>query len=270
MHEWYLELEATGTVWRIEYTSEHEQYTEVKSCISAFESEFSRFIPTSALSILNTTGKLNNPSDEMQEILELCEKYNQLTGGKFDARVGGVLSARGYGMSAPTPYLDFGGIGKGYLADKVANLLEESGAKDIVVNAGGDIRVISTKPVELYLEHPTEAKTYIGKVEIQNGALASSSPHKRKWKSTSDPKLSTTHQHLINPLTGDDQNYLYDAIFVTAPSSTLADVATKAIFASTSDIEIQSTCGKLGVEFLCYSLVTKTTFRSAGFEHTEI
>ena len=60
----------------------------------------------------------------MREVLERCEALRAETGGYFDARVGG---------------LDPSGLVKGWAVDRAVRLLEAAGARDLCVNAGGDV-----------------------------------------------------------------------------------------------------------------------------------
>jgi FAD:protein FMN transferase len=287
-----LQIQATGTVWSIEYRSEKNLDQLIKKTLKEFEEEFSRFLDSSALSELSDKKSLKNPSLEMQDILKACLKYYDLTDGRFDPRVGGLLESRGYGRHNTSPStlnplplssslivtpahitltdssrLDLGGIGKGWLADSLATRLKDRGSRDIVVNAGGDIRVIADRPIELYLEHPTEPETYLGKVLIQDGALASTSPHKRKWK-----QGAQTHTHLVSlPSTlSPSPCSSWDAIFTLAPTTTLADVATKSLFSLTDELEIIAAAKKLDVDFFCYKLESDQALLSPGFSRLNL
>ena len=62
----------------------------------------------------------------MREVLERCEALRAETGGYFDARADG---------------LDPSGLVKGWAVDRAVALLEAAGARELCVNAGGDVVV---------------------------------------------------------------------------------------------------------------------------------
>lgn len=49
-------------------------------------------------------------------------------------------------LAVPGMALDLGGIAKGYILDRMAMILREHGVTAALINGGGDIRVIGTKP----------------------------------------------------------------------------------------------------------------------------
>jgi thiamine biosynthesis lipoprotein len=155
--------------------------------------------------------------------------------------VGGVLNNLGYGQSAAgsvsetlaseltsspsvvqlagTAQLDFGGFGKGYLIDKLADLLTEHGVSEWIINGGGDIRLQSTTPIELALEHPLQEGMSVGTISLISGSLACSAPSKRSWKNDGQ-----SHHHIISPKTGSSFTSAAGS-FVTAPTALDADCA---------------------------------------------
>lgn len=142
------------------------------------EQRFSRFLPTSECSYLNTrSGQLSFVSDSMLEVLELARHYQELTNGAFDICVGQAMERAGYGQSFESiqerimefeqpdlpphgrlalqvdPWMksirilaghkvDFGGIVKSWTAQHVANRLQTDWlVRRGFINAGGDVRV---------------------------------------------------------------------------------------------------------------------------------
>ncbi|HVR89911.1 MAG TPA: FAD:protein FMN transferase [Novosphingobium sp.] len=131
-------------------------------------------------------------------VLELCQRLWRATEGLFDVAVGASLVADGYLPSRPSfpalkfdgttgdlelrtdgsvichrPMLiDLGGIAKGYAVDRACDVLMTDGAKDILINAGGDLRTAAGPPVEIVIRD--QQGRAVDRVLVDNGALASS------------------------------------------------------------------------------------------------
>ncbi|HYD03923.1 MAG TPA: FAD:protein FMN transferase [Alphaproteobacteria bacterium] len=150
--------------------------------------------------------------------------------------------------------IDFGGIGKGYEIDKLAEILESNNIEKYYINAGGDIKVKGEWT--LLLEHPDNLKMVIGKIPLKDGALAASAPNRRKWGK--DGKL----HHLINPKTkkpADDMK----AVFAMAKTGIDSDVYATSLFTA-GFLEAIKLAKKLKIEVLLISTDNKY-YVSEGF-----
>ena len=194
------------------------------------EERFSRFLPDSELSRVNRSEvRTIHVSESFAALVGLALRSAADTDGFFDPTVLPALVAAGYDRSfeelivsarqvlrpaAPTGRwreirldgdaltlpegvaLDLGGIAKGWTADRaarcVATLLPWG-----IVDAGGDMRAIGHLPpegVEVAVEHPSDPRVEVLRLELTDGALATSSTVRRSW----GPNL----HHLIDPRTG--------------------------------------------------------------------
>ncbi|MCY3754196.1 MAG: FAD:protein FMN transferase [Alphaproteobacteria bacterium] len=140
----------------------------VEAEISRLEGIFSLYRAESELSRLNRAGRLEYPSHEMLELLDLARLVNETTGGAFDptvqpfwrlhtqaaaenraptsAEMRAALHASGwrhvqvgaglvrFGRSGMA--LTLNGIAQGYIADRVAGLLRARGLVDVLVDTG--------------------------------------------------------------------------------------------------------------------------------------
>src|SRR5206468_10797090 len=135
--------------------------------IHRLEALLSRFRDDSELSRLNRDGSIDACPDLLR-VVSLALEARDRTGGRFDPTVHDALVAAGYNRSfddvardgeacaaVPAPagggvrlegsrieldpgvHIDLGGIGKGYAAERAAELLATGGA--CLVNAGGDV-----------------------------------------------------------------------------------------------------------------------------------
>lgn len=147
-----------------------------------YEKLFSKTIPESEISQINhnsQSGAVTTVSDETLELIEYGLKYSSISNGVFDITVGkltslwnfennsnGILpkendienavSNIGYEqvqinnndilLTNPQMAIDVGGIAKGYIADKLKKYLISKGVKSGIINLGGNILLIGTKP----------------------------------------------------------------------------------------------------------------------------
>lgn len=143
------------------------------SSITAFEERFSRFLPDSELSRFNSqAGSEVKISPAFHKLLSTARDYSLTTEGLYNPFVLPALQRSGYIGSWPrsdvydqslnyslrqvvaidqliinqtsalipaNSAIDFGGIGKGYLLDQLADYLEKSGVNNYWLSLGGDI-----------------------------------------------------------------------------------------------------------------------------------
>jgi thiamine biosynthesis lipoprotein len=244
---------------------------------NTFENQYSRFLPNSFITKLNTDRTLNNFPKELFEIINFAENIREKSNGLFNVAVGGILENLGYDKdysfrqkkelnSSFDTYqssfeildpeqiklkdgvkIDLGGIGKGWLIDKIAKYFLESGLNYFSINGGGDIYATSDNDsdVEFILEHPIDFSQKIGSICIKNQGLACSASNRRVW---TDLKTGETFHHLIN-LNNLQSSEGKLAVFTQAKNALLADVMSTTLFIAKNS-EIESLAKKIGVEFL--------------------
>lgn len=152
-----------------------EIISEAISLCRDYEKVFSKTIASSDV------GRINNNPKEGEEVswdtVRLVEKslyYSDLTGGRFDITIApvtelwdfksgeanvprdediqaalelvGYENVSAYGnrvvIDKEGAKIDFGGIAKGYIADKVAEFLKEKGVKAAIIDLGGNITCV--------------------------------------------------------------------------------------------------------------------------------
>jgi thiamine biosynthesis lipoprotein len=211
--------------------------------IHRLEALLTRFDPASELSRLNTEGSLD-AGPELREVVELALAGRTATGGRFDPTVHDALVEAGYDrtyddlpVDGPAPAagrpcgggvrldgnrieldegvrLDFGGIGKGYAAERAADILSAAGP--CLVNAGGDIalRGVWTIGVD---DGPT--------LELARGGLATSGRDRRAWR-----RGGRELHHLIDPATGEPAASDLLRASVVGRDAVEAEIWAKALF----------------------------------------
>lgn len=117
--------------------------------------------------------------------------------------------------------IGFGGIGKGYAADRAANLLKSKGVKSGIVNASGDLITWGNQPNgepwTISLAHPGLPTKAFSKLNISNLAVATSGNYE-KFVVIDGKKYS----HTINPKTGYPVSGI-KSVSIICPIAELAD-----------------------------------------------
>ncbi|MEI6426280.1 MAG: FAD:protein FMN transferase [Candidatus Absconditabacteria bacterium] len=211
------------------------------------ELEFSRFISTSSLSLLNTKRSLL-VSDRFIDIIKKCKELYIKTDGYFNPLVS--VSQIGYNKSFDLQefekkdinvnldfervkidenvvtldtdqIIDLGGIVKGYTVDLAKNYLDKQGYTNYIIDAGGDIYVSGItdleKPILVGIDDPFTKGYLSATLELKDKAIATSGNYKRKW--TID---NQEYNHIINPLTSSNNNEI-TSISLIADVCYLAD-----------------------------------------------
>lgn len=213
MNSFQLAFEAIGTHWVIDCFSAPISQQKILSIISKrieeFDKTYSRFRKDSLVwKISEKKGEYEFPQDA-KDLFSLYQKLELVTNGAFTLLIGKTLDEAGYDsdyslkpakitklpksseiysfdypiLTVRIPFiLDFGGLGKGYLIDIIANLLLENGINIFTIDGGGDIYYKNDeKSLSVGLEHPGNFKQVIGIAKIKNQSIAASSGNRRAW-----------------------------------------------------------------------------------------
>jgi thiamine biosynthesis lipoprotein len=233
---------------------------DATAALDAAESEFhrleallSRFRDDSELSQLNRDGTIEAGPDLLR-VVELALAARERTGGRFDPTVHDAVVAAGYDRSfedvdpesdarcqtaaagggvsvagsritlEPGVRIDLGGIGKGYAAERAAELLGLAGP--CLVNAGGDI---ATRGGSWPVGVETDGTPLT--LELAGAALATSGRDRRRWR-----RDGRELHHLIDPRTGAPSETDLLRVTVVAPDAVEAEVTAKALFLAGADV----------------------------------
>ena len=100
-------------------------------------------------------------------------------------------------LTDPLMKLDVGAIAKGYAVERVAQSLEERGIEGYVLNVGGNIRAVGTKPDgdlwNVGIENPL-GEDYIDYLEIDGMSVVTSGSYQRYYYVDGKP-----YHHIIHP-----------------------------------------------------------------------
>lgn len=248
-HYWSGQALGARASIRIDHPQAEAIVARCLSEIDRLENILSLYRADSALSRLNRDGRLDAPPFELLDCLATAGAVHRSSDGRFDptvqplwalwaeaavagerpspearqatlARVGweGVRfdSTR---ITLPRGFaLTLNGIGQGYVADRVARLLEDEGLNHVLIDTG-EFRALGGQPDGA--PWPVRLASG-GQVALTQRALATSSP------------LGTTFDqagrdgHILDPRKGTPVQPVWREITITAPSAALADALTTA------------------------------------------
>lgn len=133
-------------------------------------------------------------------------------------------------LSDPDAALDLGCIAKGYIADKLKEHLQAQGISSALINLGGNIQTIGTKPdgsaFMLGIQKPFEdASTPVATLPVTDASLVSSGVYERYFESD-----GILYHHLLNPQNGMPENNGLLGVTILTACSADADVLSTAAF----------------------------------------
>lgn len=251
---------AMGGIFEVTVVGKEIQLiSEAESFILNLENLWSRFKSASEISRLNSAE--GNPvlvSDETCQLIKLMIESHSKTDQIFDPTVLPLLLELGYNESktgrgektelppsAQWPgdlngieinhgivkmpkgtTLDAGGIGKGFAADLLAKSLIDHGAEGVLVSASGDVvcmgESVDGQSWKIGIEDPFKPGTEFEKIQIHDGAVATSSSMKNTFKNN--------EHHLIDKSIGKTSALNIATATVIANSGVNAEVLTKIAF----------------------------------------
>jgi len=255
------------------YTSGEENAQEVISTafarIEEIEGEASIFDEKSEAFRLNRDGYLEAPSEDFRQMITLSLDYSQITDGYFDITVQPLLDLWQAGLWQESEAIQqsriaetlglvggdkivigdekiyftvegmeitLGGIAKGYAVDEALSIISDTGVEHALINAGGDMRMLGTKPQGepwlVALVNPDNTSQSLAKFSLTDKAIATSGNYERYF----DPEKEA--HHIINPKTGYSAAGCISTT-VIAPSVTQADALATSIFVMGAEAGIE-------------------------------
>jgi thiamine biosynthesis lipoprotein len=202
--------------------------------LARIEQKYSRYRDDSALSELNQSagnGKWIPLDDETISLLQYADTAFRESGGLFDITSGVLrrvwdfkaqrvpsqeevrellpligwrqLRWRDRRLQLPTSgmEIDFGGFGKEYAADRVAQLCREAGIGHGLVDLGGDLSVVGPhpdgSPWRVGIRDPRAPERAMASLPLSRGGLATSGDYERAFVHD-----GRRYSHLLDPRTG--------------------------------------------------------------------
>ena len=131
-------------------------------------------------------------------------------------------------ISDPDASIDVGAFGKGYATEKAAQYLKDNGADSYVLNIGGNIRIIGSKPDgsgwKTGIKNPKDTSTFASYITIANTSCVTSGSYERYFTVGGE-----RYHHIIDKDTLMPSTY-FSSVTIITPDSSLADTLSTALF----------------------------------------
>ena len=221
------------------------------------ENTLSNTIESSEVSQINSAGgKWVTVGKDTLKVVKAGVKYGELSDGDFDITIGSVsglwdfqsenpvvpeqykitealkhvnykniqFNGNKIRLADPQAKLDLGGIAKGYVADELTTLLEKEGVTSAVINLGGNISTIGSKPdgspFIIGIEKPyTDRTEIIGTTTADNQTVVTSGIYERQFQK--DGKI---YHHVLSSKTGYPVETQLEAVSLVAKKGRSMDI----------------------------------------------
>ena len=198
------------------------------------DKELSRFDPSSPVFALNQGQSLSDAPEDLIKVLQSAMSTNHATNGSFDVTVQplvdylsahknphgkmdlnmkefeelsklidmSALNVKGNKISLDKQGMGItlDGIAKGYIVDKMSEILKSQNVCGFVVDAGGDVRVGGSseggRPWRVAIQDPWNRNGYITTLNMREGAVATSGGYEQQYDSKGE------FSHIVNPRSG--------------------------------------------------------------------
>jgi thiamine biosynthesis lipoprotein len=186
------------------------------------DATFSTYKPESEISRLNR-GEISHDElhPEVQAVLDRCEQLQRQTNGYFDIRTESLPPEGGAGSG-----IDPSGLVKGWAVERAGEILDEAGARNYSINAGGDVRVRGRPSDEepywrVGIQHPLIRDKIAAVVAGFSVGVATSGAYERG-------------EHIVDPHTGRPPSDVL-SVTIVGPDLGTADAYATAAFAMGAD-----------------------------------
>lgn len=256
---------ALDTVISIQIYDSHDEEL-VKHCqemCEEYEAKFSRTIETSEIAQINAAG--GAPVEVSKDTITLIKKgiyYCDMSDGAFDITIGAVTSLWDFKADEPAPpapealaeavkhvnyrkilidgntvrlldpaaRLDLGAVAKGYIADRIKEYLWDEGVRHALINLGGNVLAIGSKPngspFNIGVQKPFhEGGDPITSVRINNKSVVTSGTYQRCFE-----KDDILYHHILNTSSGNPCNNGLNSVTIITDSSLTADALSTTCF----------------------------------------
>ncbi len=248
-----------------------EIFDAVFARIDEIEQKMSVNIEESEVSKINASAGIApvKVSEDTFRVIEKALDIAELSSGAFDPTVGPLVRAWGIGsdharipsqqeIDAILPLIDYrdvvldadertvflqqegmaldlGGIAKGFAADEVALILKENGVKKAIVNLGGNVLTVGSRPDDtgwkIGVQKPdSDRGEYLMVVRLIDQALVTSGPYERFFIQD-----GTRYHHILDTKTGYPVQTPFTSVSIISDESFIADALSTACYSMTKE-----------------------------------
>lgn len=239
--------------------ADEEVIKGVEKLCKEYDTKFSKNNKDGEIYKINhAKGKAVKVSDDTITLIKKALYYSNLSNGIFDITIGAVSNLWDFKEAKKVPsskkinaarrtvnykniilsddtvmlsnkktQLDVGAIAKGYIADRIKDYLLDEGIKHAVINLGGNVLTIGTKPdgseYNIGIQKPfNETGEPITSVKLTDKSIVTTGIYQRYFK-----KGSKIYHHVLDPKTGRPcKTNLYSVSIITDSSLTADALST--------------------------------------------
>lgn len=125
--------------------------------------------------------------------------------------------------------IDLGAIAKGYTSHKVIEILKEKGITSAIVNLGGNVEVLGSKPDKspwkVAIQDPVNKEGFLGVLTCEDKAVITSGGYERYFE-----KEGKRYHHIIDIRTGYPAESGLSSVTIVSSDGTLADALSTSLF----------------------------------------
>lgn len=228
--------------------------------LAELEKKLSVTLPESEIYALNHNGTATLSKDSatlLESAIDICDDTN----GALDVTIYPIVSAWGFttgnyripteteltelrknigcekvtrdGTTFSVPAgveIDLGSVAKGYSGDLLSALLTENGVTSALLNLGGNVQAVGTKPNgedwKVAVRHPIDTENYLGILSLSDMAAITSGGYERYFVGED----GNTYCHIIDPETGRPADSGLLSVTVVGESGLICDAMSTALF----------------------------------------
>lgn len=269
---------ALGTTYRILTYSNRpiELDQELSELFDRLNESMSTYLPNSDISRINRGDSLVEVDSLFRYVFQLSSEVYRNSSGYFDPTVGILVNAWGFGPSEqasiesqtldslkqfvgftkvrlgannrvikayPNIQLDFNAVAKGYALDLIAEILNEKGVDNYLIELGGEIvakgiNLDRNGPWVVGIDDPLaeEGTRELNRIITLKDAAMATSGNYRKFRI--DPVSGRKYAHTINPITGRAEPSNVLSASVIASDCATADAYATALMTMPMDLSL--------------------------------
>lgn len=172
--------------------------------------------------------------------------------------------------------VDLGGIAKGYVADKVRDIIKNAGVNSAIINLGGMITTVGESSSadkdywRIGVEHPDENDSYFFTFDVNEASVSTTGAYQRYFE-----KDSVVYHHIIDPYTGKPADSEFSSVTVVGESGVYCDALSTAFYVMGVDKTTQYIKENFKDELQNYRVIIlssdmKTLYLSENFKSDKI
>lgn len=142
--------------------------------------------------------------------------------------------------------IDLGAIAKGYIADRVRDLLRREGVTEGLINLGGNVQTLGTPQGHwsIGLKKPfSDADALVGAMEVSHKSVVTSGTYERYFEQD-----GRRYHHILNPQTGYPLDNELDSVTIISTDSLDGDIWTTLIYGAGIEKGCQMLKGRDDIE----------------------